>query len=134
MNAGDTTVMSDRGAGELAWICVRTDRLRQLADRKGARAELDDILAELAAPAADLPTLLRQTADLLRRCGVPGMLRGTVPALADAQGGRPVEEFYLCPLQGESRCTRMVHAFDIPEAAAAPPCQLTGLPLRLREF
>ncbi|MES5820632.1 hypothetical protein [Streptomyces sp. RG80] len=126
--------MSDRQARQLAWICDQADRLRQLADRKNLRAELDHILAELAKPAAELPTLLRQTADLLRRCGMPGLLRGTVPALADAQGGHPVEEFYLCPLQRESRCTRMIHAFDIPEAAAAPPCQLTGLPLRLREF
>lgn len=126
--------MSDRQARQLAWICDQADRLRQLADRKGLRAELDHVLAELAAPAADRPTLLRQTADLLRRCGMPGMLRDRLPALADAQGGHPVEEFYLCPLQGEPRCTRMVHAFDIPEAAAAPSCQLTGLTLRLREF
>ncbi|WP_159038162.1 hypothetical protein [Streptomyces sp. WM6386] len=126
--------MSDRQAQELARVCKSVDSMRSLADSKGLRSELDHILAELGEPAADVPTLLRQTAELLRRCGVPGAPRRPIPALADAQGGRPLEEFYFCPRQEDHRCTRLVHAFDIPEGTDAPSCRITGLPLRLRRF
>lgn len=133
MNAGDSTVMNDRQAQQVAWICERVDDMRAVAARKGVREELERILGELAGSAADVPTLLGQTAELLRRCGVPGALRGPVPALADAEGGHPLEEFYFCPRQ-EDGCTRLVHAFNIPDGTDAPSCRVTGLPLRLRRF
>lgn len=134
MDAGDSTVISDRQARQIARICDHVDDIRALTDRKGLREELEGILGELGEPAADVPELLRQTAELLRRCGVPGALRVPMPTLADAQGGHPLEEFYLCPRQEDHRCTRLVHAFDIPDGTDAPSCGISGLPLQLRRF
>lgn len=134
MDAGDSTVISDRQAQQIAWICERVGSMRAVADRKGLREELERILGELGDVGADVPTLLRQTAELLRRCGSPGALRGPLPSLADAQGGHPLEEFYLCPRQEDHRCTRLVHAFDIPDGTDAPSCGISGLPLQLRRF
>ncbi|NNN29880.1 hypothetical protein HLK59_05810 [Streptomyces sp. S3(2020)] len=127
-------MISERQAQQIAWICDHADDMRALADRKGVREELEGILGELGEPAADVPTLLSRTAELLRRCGVPGALRAPMPTLADAQGGHPLEEFYLCPRQEHHRCTRLVHAFGIPDGTDAPACGIAGLPLRLRRF
>jgi len=129
--------MNDRHARQLAWVCEQGDRLRRLARGRGEEPELDRLLTALRySGAADVPVLLTEIEDLLRRCGVPGALRGGPPPLAGTDhGGHPVEEFYLCPRGRDSRCARLVHAFDVTMAESGDPvCHVVGEPLRLRRL
>jgi hypothetical protein len=129
--------MDDRHARQLAWVCEQGDRLRRLARGRGEEPELDRLLTALRQDGtADVPVLLAEVEELLRRCGVPGALRGGPPALVGTDhGGHPVEEFYLCPRERDVRCIRLVHAFDVTMAAGGDPvCHVTGRPLRLRRL
>ena len=126
--------MNDRYARQLAWVCEQGDRLRRLVRGRDEERELDRLLKALHhGGTADVPGLLRKIEDLLRRCGVPGALRGGPPPLTGDE--HPVEEFYLCPRGRDSPCTRLVHAFDVTmKASGDPVCHITGEPLRLRRL
>lgn len=137
VGAGPEAVRGSVGEGweqaeALAWLCERLARVRHVVDGRGERAALERILAGLR-DGCDMPALLEEAEELLRRCGVAGRMRRGGPPRLGLGGGRPVEEAYLCPRQEGSRCARIVLAVDVT-GDIDPLCDLHGTPLRLNRY